>query len=313
MIIDKEVKIININKALEDELGYEINEIIGKSPRKIIQKRYWDTVESRIKKMLQGKKMPAQEFIMRSKNGLEIPFEGNSKLINYEGNKAILSVIRNIKERKQFEQRIFDVMIETEEKERQRLASDIHDEVGPLLSSLKMYIEMLNQNADKQDFIKNKLQELVKETITNVREVSNALSPNVLIEYGLVSAINSYINTQKEIIKIQFESILKDIRFGIKIETVYYRILKELVNNTLKHARAKKITVQLLYENKSLILRYKDDGIGLNTKKLKELKPEGLGLNNIKNRIKTIHGTYMINSNKDEGFQFELITQVNIN
>ncbi len=310
LIINKSGKMISTNKAIEKHLGYSTKEIIGKSPKKIVKKSSWKTVDDRINKILNGEKVLAHEVIMVSKKGEEIPFEGNSKLINYEGRKAILSIIRNIKERKELEQRIFDVMIETEEKERQRLASDIHDEVGPLLSSLKMYIEMLNQNNEKQDYIKRKLKEIVKETINNVREVSNALSPNVLNQYGLVSAIKSFIFNQKEIVDINFDSKINEERFGVKIETVYYRIIKELINNTLKHAKAKKININLEIEKENLILTYEDDGIGINLKTLKKNKTNGLGLSNIENRIKTINGKFSITSEKNKGFKFELLTEV---
>jgi PAS domain S-box-containing protein len=310
MIIDKSKKIININKAVESQLGFKIPELIGKSPQFFIKDSDWKEVTVRVNELFKGAKIPAKEFNMISKKGEYIPFEGNSKLIKYEGKEAIISVIRNITERKEFEQRIFEVMIETEEKERQRLASDIHDEVGPLLSSLKMYIEMLNHKKDKQEYIKMKLQDLVIDTINNVREVSNALSSNLLINYGLDSAIKSFINKQKEIIQIDFKTNLNEKRFGIKIETVYYRIFKELVNNTLKHAQATKINIDLHYKDKNLVLKYTDDGIGFDMASLKKQKNKGLGLSNIANRVKTIYGEYSIISEKNKGLKFELKTKI---
>lgn len=310
MIISSKGKIINVNKAIKNQLGYSIKALITKSPKTIIHQKDWKNISKRIQLLFNGEKIPPQEFIMISKNGEEIPFEGNSKLINYEGKKAILSIIRNIEERKQLEQRIFDVMIEAEEKEKQRLASDIHDEVGPLLSGLKMYIEMLNEKSDKQEYIKGKLQDLVKETILNVREVSNNLSPNLLIHYGLVSAIKSFIKTQKEILNINFTTNLEKERFGIKMETVYYRILKELINNTLKHAKTNKVTIKLDYKDNNLILIYEDKGIGMDSKKLSNYKVKGLGLNNIDNRVKTIDGSYHIITDKNKGFKFILTKQI---
>lgn len=310
MIINSNAKIININQAIETQLGYKAETSINKSPKTFISKKNWKTVEERIELIYKGEKVPPQEFTMVSKDGKEILFEGNSKLINYEGKKAVISIIRNITERKELEQRIFDVMIETEENERKRLASDIHDEVGPLLSSLKMYIEMLNKNTDKQDFIKSKLQDLVKETIINVREVSKDLSPNLLINYGLIPAIKAYIKTQLEFIEIHFRTNLKKERFGIKIETVFYRILKELINNTIKHAKANKISINLKMIDRQLVLNYKDDGIGMNPRFLSDCKFKGLGINNIGNRVKTIDGSYDIITEKNKGFQFILKKEI---
>ncbi|MCB2197327.1 MAG: PAS domain S-box protein [Bacteroidetes bacterium] len=310
MIINSDAKIININQAIEKQLGYSVDSVINKSPKVIIGEKDWKSIEERIQQLLNGKKIAPREFKMISKDGKEILFEGNSKLINYEGERAILSIIRNITERKQLEQRIFDVMIETEEKERQRLASDIHDEVGPLLSSLKMYIEMINEKSGKEEFIKGKLQDLIKETIVNIREVSNDLSPNLLTNYGLISAIKSFIKTQKEIIKIDLNTNINNERFGIKIETVFYRILKELINNTIKHANASKVTIKMEYTDQKLILDYRDNGIGMNPKILTSCKTKGLGLNNIDNRVKTIDGKYEIITDKNKGFQFILTKEI---
>lgn len=311
MIINQKKQIINLNEAIEQQLGYKIEDLLGTAVENIIQQNDRKRVDQRIETIFEGERLPVNEFKMISKKGKEIPFEGNTKLINYEGKSALISVVRNIQDRKELEQRVFDVMIETEERERQRLASDIHDEVGPLLSSLKMYIEMLNESSKNKDFIKSKLQNLVKETITNVREVSNALSPNVLIQYGLISALNSFFKNQKEIIDIEFNSNLTVERFGIKIETVYFRIIKELVNNTIKHAQANKIGIELKYADNQLILLYKDDGIGIEDKLRTKYKQQGLGLSNIDNRVKTINGNYSISSGKNEGFTFELSVEVN--
>jgi len=225
----------------------------------------------------------------------------------------IQSIIRDITERKQIEQRIYDAIVETEEKERQRLASDIHDEIGPLLSSLKMYIQSLNNSDDKekQDFLKSKLQTLIVESINNVREVSNALSPYLLTKYGLNSAIKSTLDTTQELIKTNFATNLNDDRFGIKYETAYYRIIKELVNNTIKHAKATKINIKLNFINRELVLNYEDNGIGLEEKTLVNSMLSGMGLHNILNRIKSINGRYKFYRNKEKGFGFELISTIN--
>ncbi|NOQ25993.1 MAG: PAS domain S-box protein [Bacteroidales bacterium] len=222
------------------------------------------------------------------------------------------SIVRDITERKEIEQRIFDTIIETEEKERQRLASDIHDELGPLLASLKMYIESLNVTNDekKQGYLKNKLQSLIKESVKNVREVSRALSPYLLNKYGLKSAIKSFIKNFGKRIKIEFETNLEDERFPINIETVYYRIIKELFNNTIKHAEAKNIIIRLNYIEKDLILIYEDDGKGINKDDLNTLEKKGIGLFNITNRIMSINGKYQFILENKKGFGFKLIKEI---
>ena len=312
MILNENSVVIEVNESIEKNLGYTINEFKGKTPNDYIAAEERKDVEERIRKMIIGEKVPIKELAMISKSGKIIPFEVNSKLINYMGKKAILSVLRNIEERREMEQRIFETMIESEERERQRLASDIHDEIGPILSSLKMYIDTLDSSktAEKQKYVKEKLQELVKETINNVREVSNALSPGSLNKYGLVSALSAFFNHQKDLIKISFNTNITNQRFGVKLETVYYRIIKELFNNTIKHAKATKVDISLILSSNKLQLDYRDDGIGINLKNMEKEKFNGMGLLNIENRIKTINGKYSINSGKIKGFQFNLETEI---
>src|SRR6056297_3002035 len=157
----------------------------------------------------------------------------------------------------------------------------------------------------KQFHVKSKLQELIKETIDNVREVSNAISPYLLNKYGLKIAIESFINKTENIVHIRFESNLKEKRFPLKTEIVYFRVIKELINNTIKHAKAKNIDVHLHYKNHQLILNYQDDGIGLSKKDLSIEQNEGMGLFNIINRIKSIQGDYKFYE-KTDGFKFKL-------
>ncbi|MFP4025891.1 MAG: PAS domain S-box protein, partial [Thiohalospira sp.] len=313
LIIDLKGEIINANKSLFKSLDFNPDEVIGKNVTEFIAPKYKKEVRKRILSMSRGESVPLKELEMISKSAKNIPLEVNSKLIDYEGKKAIMSIIRDIRERKEFEQRIYTTIIETEERERQRLASDIHDDIGPLLSSLKVYIESLNQKGDeaKQLYIKNKLQELIKETIDNVREVSNAISPYLLNKYGLETAVGSFIKKTDSIIRIQFRSNINDKRFPLKTEIVYFRVFKELLNNTIKHAQAKKIEVHLQYINGNLILTYADDGKGLDNKYLLENKSEGMGLFNIINRINSIQGYYKFYEQK-QGFKFRLVTEAEI-
>jgi PAS domain S-box-containing protein len=231
---------------------------------------------------------------------------------NIDGKSYLQSIVRDITERKEIEQRIYDAVVQTEEFERQRLASDIHDEIGPLLSSLKVYIESLNisNNKEKQAFLKSKLKSLVVESINNVREVSNALSPYLLNKYGLYIAINAFIKNTEDIINIEFETNLENERFVIKHETAYYRVIKELINNTIKHAQASKIRINLNFINDELVLSYEDNGTGFNIKKYVKDDYEGMGLRNITNRIKSINGRYKFYKSKLKGFGFEVISEV---
>lgn len=314
MILTRKGQVVDVNKTVEKHFGYSVDEFKTKTIQDYVSANDLDEVYYRIDKMFKGEKMPIREMKMIAKNGEEVPVEVNSKIIDYNGAKTILSQIRNIKERKDLEQRIYETMIETEEKERQRLASDIHDEIGPLLSSLKMYIESLNDTTDleKQKFITGKLKSLIKESITNVREVSNALSPYLLRKYGLKAAINSFFESSRDLIHIDSKINLDKERFPINTETVFFRIIKELFNNTIKHAKAKKIKVLLTYSGNKLYLLYEDDGKGIKQEELNNLAQKGMGLLNITNRIKSINGSYKFYTKNRKGFKIEVLKATEI-
>ncbi len=311
MIMNEDI-FVDCNEKTLELFGCSKKELIGQSPYKFSPKKQPDGRSSKekarekIKEAIQGKSK-IFEWVHQKADGTNFYTEVSLNVFDLQNKNTVQAIVRDISDRKEFEQRIYETIIETEERERQRLASDIHDEIGPLLSSLKVYIESLNPKGDatKQQYIKSKLQELIKETIDNVREVSNAISPYLLNKYGMEAAIESFIKQTENILTIHFKSNLKDKRFPLKTEIVFFRIIKELINNTLKHARAKNIGVHLQYNKGELLLCYTDDGIGLDKKYLSSGKTEGMGLFNIINRVNSIQGDYKFYEMSD-GFKFTL-------
>jgi PAS domain S-box-containing protein len=293
------------------------NQIIGSSPNLISPEFQPDGRSSKEKVFeIQEKVMAGKpkifEWVNKKFDGTEFYAEVSLNKLEYHKRVAIQAIVRDITERKEIEQQIFNAVTEAEEKERQRLASDIHDEIGPLLSGMKMYIESMNENnkVQKQKYLKGQLQSLIKESIENVREVSNALSPYLLRKYGLKLAIKSFLENSKELIKTSFRTNLNEERFPINIETVYFRIIKELFNNTIKHAKAEKVSISLNLKEEKLILIYKDDGIGIKKEDFKRLEKKGIGLFNITNRILSIQGNYNYFTEQKKGFKFQMIKEI---
>ena len=204
---------------------------------------------------------------------------------------------------------MLDAIIKTEEKERSRIAKDLHDGLGPILSTIKLYNQWI-QNPNKktkQEYIIDKSTEAIEEAIKSLKEISINLSPHVLTNFGIVTAINSFIDkfTILGKVEIDFETNLSERLKEPIIETTLYRVFTECVNNTIKYAKANKANISLnKYKNK-IEMKYSDNGIGFDVNK--ELKkPRGLGLNNIINRIKSINGEVEIKSDNKTG------TEINI-
>lgn len=238
--------------------------------------------------------------------------ELNSKLIEYNGEKAIQSIVRDITERKQLEKKILEAIIRTQEEDRTRYAQELHDGLGPILSTLKMYIEWIvnEDNTSNKKEIAEKTIFSINEAITRLKEVANNLSPHVLQRFGLINAVQNYIDHIKSTreIEILINSNLKA-RLPGNIETILYRVILECLNNSIKHSNAKKIIVKFKIEESCLSINYSDNGIGFNVEGATK-DGKGMGLFNIQNRIKLLNGKFRINSNLGIGTDIEIKIEI---
>ena len=252
------------------------------------------------------------ETEIETKVGDKIPIEIKSKEIEYLDGKAFLTLIQDITYRKKFERQLVTTIVETEEKERARFASDLHDDIGPILSSMKMLTGLL---VDTKDFTKIKkisqqILDLVTESIRSVRETSNSISPHILKNYGIIAATKNIIQSFQHLIEINIHSNCENKRFESTTEIIYYRVMRELLNNTLKHANATKISISLNYKDSNLILEYIDNGEGFNVEEKLNHTSEGMGLYNILSRIKSLDANYSLTSETKNGTHFILETKI---
>ena len=218
----------------------------------------------------------------------------------------IFNYLKKMEEaRLQSEKRVLNAIISTEENERKRLAKDLHDGLGPLLSTVKMSVSALSaeKNLNTQKSILNNAIQAVNESINSLKEISNNLSPHILDNFGLVSAVRSFAAKIEQTgkIRIEFRTNLKDQRFDSKVEVILYRAFCELINNTIKHAKARKILISLDLEDKVLSALYQDDGKGFNFEETLFEQKGGMGLHNIRSRISSINGEFNIESQPGEG------------
>ncbi|MBN2348296.1 MAG: PAS domain S-box protein [Bacteroidales bacterium] len=308
VISDLNFKIKEVNQTFLEKTGYYKDELEKLSILNVIPEINHPIVNARFGKISVNNEVPAFELEIVKKNHEIFPVEISGRLIDYSGKKAIVSIIRDITERKEIEKKVLDAIIYTEEKEREKFARNLHDDLGPLLSSIKMYVNSMEHahNKQKQQFIINQLNEIVKESIVSTKEISNDLSPHILTNYGLTSALTSFASRIQQNLKINYVSNLNGTRFSNEIETSFYRIIKELINNTIKHARATNIWLELKYKSEELTLLYYDDGIGVNFEKLEKENTESMGISNIISRSKSLKGKYKIVSSVNKGFRFEL-------
>jgi PAS domain S-box-containing protein len=303
-LVDIRGNFLEVNQVACESLGYSQDEFKKMNFADIKTPKYVDKVKENIELILaRGKHTYESEHI--SKQGHILSLEMKSRLINYQGEKAILSIARDITERKQLERKILRAVIDAEERERERIASEIHDDLGPLMSTIKLYVNELEsddlEEEERTEFLQ-KANEILDEAITSTRTIANNLTPRVIIDFGLVRALESFckkLNLSQKI-NIIYEASIEE-RVDQTIELVLYRVVTELLNNSMKHANASKIEVYLEKFDNVLQLTYMDDGVGFELDKVLNQESTGMGLKNIISRLRSIGGTYRIHSKKAAG------------
>ncbi len=199
-------------------------------------------------------------------------------------------------QRRLTERRILSTVLRTEEKERLRFSKELHDGLGPLLSSAKMSLSVLakDQNEQNKELWDNTLY-VIDEAIRSLREISNNLSPHVLKDFGLARAIKNFLNKipANENVKIRFVTNLKSERFETDTEVILYRVVCELVSNSIKHSGCSEINLSLHYNGGTLTLSYSDNGRGFEPTSVMDT---GMGLSNITSRINSLKGSFQVSS-----------------
>jgi len=218
------------------------------------------------------------------------------RLINY--------IDRLDRQRQLFNKRILTAVLRTEERSRSHFAKELHDGLGPLLSSAKMSLSALSRKGlplEQQEILSN-TSYVIDEAIRSVREISNNMSPQVLMDFGLAQGVKGFISRSIALhgISIRFTTNLCKERFDNDVEVIMYRVICELINNSLKHSGCSAVNLSLSFDGSELKLDYTDNGRGFNPKAVLDC---GMGLSNIASRVNSLNGTFDIESRKGEGMK----------
>ena len=198
---------------------------------------------------------------------------------------------------------LFQSSIDAMEDERRRVSRDLHDEIGAALSVLRLQVGQMNiDNGFNPENTQNLIvgsKQLIDNTIENVRRISNDMLPSGLKEFGLKYAIEMLCdkveNASKLVINLNINSLERlDNRFELSL----YRILQELLNNTLKHANATEVNINFMADDQQLTIIYQDNGQGFDPDKLSK---KGLGLKNIESRVSMIEGKINYRTDLEKG------------
>lgn len=201
--------------------------------------------------------------------------------------------------------KIFFAMIEGQEKERKRLAIDLHDGLGGRLSGISLNLSKLNKDQPKQ-YPKKQLRKMMKDlddSLSELRSIARNMMPETLVKFGLQAALKDYcssMNNSDSKVSLQFYGSDKGI--SLNQQVTMYRIMQELINNAVKHADASEVLVQYMRETNIVDITVEDNGTGV-AEEVLENKDSGIGmgLSNLRTRVAYLNGVLDFHSEKKEG------------
>jgi hypothetical protein len=206
---------------------------------------------------------------------------------------------------KDYELQSIDIMLEGQEKERQRIANDLHDNLGSMLATLKLNFENLkirkNELREDEDKLYQKTDELIEEAYQKVRRMAHAKNAGVFASEGLIPTLKKL----AEKISIPGKLSIEVNAFGFnerlenKMEIAIFRMVQELSTNIIKHSRATEASVQLTNHDDNINIIIEDNGIGMDISNIG--KADGMGLDSIKKKAEQLGGTFTIDSKKGKG------------
>ncbi|CAN5762432.1 hypothetical protein BH10BAC2_BH10BAC2_08130 [soil metagenome] len=187
--------------------------------------------------------------------------------------------------------------------ERKRISHELHDDLGSQLCTAKLFLTNLKNNGDIKDnhiLLENSLS-LVEASIKDLRFIMDDLQTPSLLEHGYIAATEELVHKINQLKHINFSLSCNGVRERLesKKENNLFRITQELINNTLKYAHAKNVTIDVLKRNNNIVLMYEDDGNGCNLQSAQK----GYGLNNIYSRSQSLGGTVAFDSFPGAGFR----------
>lgn len=224
---------------------------------------------------------------------------------NYSQKKILKKQMRIQQLNFQHQEDLLHATILTQEVERKRIARDLHDEIGSKLNVIFLNIHRLKEiGKDVEGIIDitDEIETVINTTINSTRLISHELLPPTLEEFGLAEAIRELQHSFNRLgsIYIEFTSMEDKNDIDDKlIELNLFRVVQELINNSIRHGKATEINIKLWMENTLLKLEYKDNGSGFDITKID--KQKGLGMKNIESRLHIIKAKHQLDSTMEEG------------
>jgi len=316
---DLEGTYLKANRAAEELSGYTREEIVGHKYTEFIAEEHVNFVRKRFCAKLAQQGETSYEVDVIAKDGRRVPVEVSSRAIYANGQiVGVQGMARDITERKLAQdtlQMFSRQLIEAQEDERRRIARELHDQIGQILTAVKMNlhtVQRFNLAYEAGSYVKDNI-EAVDEALRLVRDLSIDLRPPVLDDLGLVTALGWYVDRYTKRTGLNVDVVIElpdpNERFSRELETACFRIAQEALTNVGRHASASNVILQLTRVAKTLTLVVKDNGVGFDLKSLRRRSPRAatLGLVSMQERAHAAGGTLEIESTPSRGTRIRFI------
>ena len=311
--------------------GYEKEELIGMQSLALAHPEDRDLIKEMRAKRLKGEKVPSEyEIRGLKKNGDTIWVMRSFSLINFKDGPAISGIVSDMTKRRKAEEALRESgqelrilsnqLLSAEEKERKRIARELHDGIGQALSAIKFSVEnSLRQLRNEADHSELKSLEavipLTQKTIEEVRRIVKDLRPSILDDLGILATINWFCREFQNIyagIRVERAIEIQEQDIPSLLKTVIYRILQEALNNVAKHSRADLVLLTLEKSDCGIKLKIQDNGDGFNLAKTISLKPSqrGFGLASMRERAELSGAVFEIKSALGNGTSIRVVWEI---
>ena len=305
---DLEGNYIRVNRATETLTGYERDEIVGHNFVEFVAAEHVRYGHKSFYAKLVKQGETAFEVDVIAKDGHRVPVEVRSRAIYENGVMVgVQGTARDITERKLAQdalQMFSRQLIEAQEDERRRISRELHDQIGQILTAIKMNlhtVQPVRSASEISCYVKDNI-EAIDEALRLVRDLSVDLRPPVLDDFGLVTALCWYVDRYTKRTGLEVDVVIElpdqNQRFSRHLETACFRIAQEALTNIVRHAQASQVLLQLVKDGNVLLLSIKDDGMGFDLESLRKRAPRAatLGLISMQERAHAAGGAIEIES-----------------
>ena len=311
IVTDVNWQILDVNSTVISQLGYSEAELLGMTIDTLIKPGQTDIVKQELE--ANGNKR-SLELDFSRKNDSTIPTESHWSTLHSPGGEVsgYLIVADDLTDKKLKEREILLSIMETQERERIRVADDLHDSLGQELAGIRMMLATITNQVhdEKQHTNLNSCIELLDSSLENIRSICFDLVPSALNEGELIMAMRQVIRklSAQEDVEYVLETHLEKTHLSQQHQIAIYRVFQEFVHNAMKHAKCSEIKIEMEETKGQFILKVSDNGVGFEMADENEFS--GRGLSTMNSRIKALDGSLRFFSKPGQGTQ--LIVKFNL-